>query len=562
MKTALCPINPTIGDLEGNARLIRDAVERSRAADVDLCVLPELCVCGYPPRDLLLLDGFVEACEETLATLAGSLPRGMAVIVGLPLRGQTDRLRNSLVVLRDGKRIARYDKRLLPTYDVFDEDRYFESADEPVIFEHKGVRIGLSVCEDLWKGKDAGFNSRYARRADPICELGDAGAQLIINPSASPFVLGKHRTHAQQIAAHTRSTGVPIASINQLGGNDELIFHGQARVTNPDGSSCATRPFSEQDLIFDFTSGDVLCRSAGGDDEGSMAMLFDALVLGVRDYVRKTGFSETLLGLSGGIDSALTAVIAAAALGPEKVLGISMPGKYSSEHSKTDAIDLAQRLSMRIETAPIAEPFEGLRNVSDSVFDSLGERRLGETLPDLTEENLQSRVRGTLMMTISNRTGALLLTTGNKSEVAVGYSTLYGDMNGGLAVLSDVPKTKVYELSRWINANHSRCGFAHAPIPESTITKPPSAELAPEQKDSDSLPDYDTLDAIIEGYVEQRRSADQIEASTGAPPETIARVLRMIDRNEYKRKQLATGLKVTHVAFGVGRRMPIAQRWR
>jgi len=562
MRTALIPINPTVGDIAGNTRLAIDAAIAAARDGVELCVLPELCICGYPPRDLLLMRGFVEACEAAVDEIARSIPAELALVIGSPRPGPGSKLRNSLVVVRGGERIAGYDKRLLPTYDVFDEDRYFAPGDEPVVFEHAGVKIGLSVCEDLWKGEDAGFDSRYEGRADPIAALADAGAELIVNPSASPFVLEKHRKHAEQVAKHARSTGVPVASINQLGGNDELIFHGQARVTNADGTSFATRPFSEAGLAFDFRGGRAHAEPHGGDDEGSLAMLFDALVLGVRDYLRKTGFSSALLGLSGGIDSALTAAIAVAAIGAENVLGISMPGKYSSEHSKSDAADLAARLGMRMETAPIAEPFEGYRSVSNAVFGSLGERRLGEVLPDLTEENLQSRVRGTLMMTISNRTGALLLTTGNKSEVAVGYSTLYGDMNGGLAVLSDVPKTKVYALSRWINEHHARCGFESPPIPESTITKPPSAELAPDQKDSDSLPDYDTLDAIIEGYIEHRQSRRAIAEGTGADQELVDRVVGMIDRNEYKRKQLATGLKVTHVAFGVGRRMPIAQRWR
>jgi NAD+ synthase (glutamine-hydrolysing) len=580
MRIALAQINPTVGDLEGNARAITAAIERSAGAD--LVVLPELCVCGYPPRDLLLHGHFVEACGRVAAELGAAAPVDQTLVIGVPLRRADGRLSNALVVYRGGMEIARYAKRLLPTYDVFDEDRYFEAGDEPVVIDVAGVRVGLSVCEDLWRGEDAGFAHQHAVDVDPVAGLAAAGARVIVNPSASPFVVGKRARHLELLRGHATRHGVHVVSVNQVGGNDDLVFDGRSCVIGPSGAVLArAAAFAEDVVVTEVASNgraDVVGRPTGEvepgpreSDESAEEMVWKALVLGVRDYVHKTGFRSVIIGLSGGIDSALTAAIAAAALGPGQVLGVSMPGKYSSDHSRSDAAELADRLGVRMLTAPIAGPFDGFRSVLDAVFGELGERALGESLPDLTEENLQSRVRGAVVMAMSNRTGSLVLTTGNKSEFAVGYCTLYGDMNGGLAVLSDVPKTLVYRVSRWVNERFADAGFARPPIPQGTIDKPPSAELAPGQEDSDSLPAYEVLDRIIDLYVERRLSvADvitMIETEFGAShrvsPDETRRVCRLIDLNEYKRRQAAVGVKVTHVAFGPGRRMPIARGpWR
>jgi NAD+ synthetase len=409
----------------------------------------------------------------------------------------------------------------------------------------------------LWKGEDAGFAGWYHDRPDPIAEVA-GGCHLIVSPSASPFVMGKAGLHRDVLRAHAKRHRVYVASVNQSGANDDLIFDGHAVLIGPDGETIAAGGgFDDAMVVVDTDAtrlGEVADPVATGEPEW---LLYRALVSGVRDYVRKTGFPGALIGLSGGIDSALTAVIAAAALGAERVTGVSMPGVYSSDHSRTDAADLAERLGVRMVTLGIEPGRAGLTDTLDAGFAGLGLAALGSVNPDVTEQNLQSRVRGALIMAMSNRSGDIVLTTGNKSELAVGYCTLYGDMNGGLAVLSDVPKTWVYRLSRWINAEHARCGFARVPIPEGTITKPPSAELAPGQLDSDSLPGYDDLDAIIAAYVDQRRSVDGVIGATGVDGEVVRRMCRLIDRNEYKRHQAALGLKVTGVAFGRGRRMPI-----
>ncbi|HLO40329.1 MAG TPA: NAD+ synthase [Phycisphaerales bacterium] len=574
MKVALAQINPTVGDIAHNGGLVQEMAARAHAAGADLVVLPELALCGYPPRDLLLREGFIEACEKASRTIGVQLPTGMTVVLGLPMHtdGRPGSISNSLVAWRDGKAIARYDKRLLPTYDVFDEDRYFEPGTAPCVIEvptRAGpvVKVGLAICEDLWRGDDAGFSSRYRDAADPVEELVRAGAGVIAVPSASPFVLAKGSKHRQIIRSHAVRHGVHVAAVNQVGGNDDLLFDGHASVVSPGGNLMAAAPgFAEHLLLCEIEPGNpqdgvraVADQLLGSCDE---ELLYHALVMGIRDYCGKTGFSRATLGLSGGIDSALTAVLAAAALGPGNVLGVSMPGPYSSEHSRGDAHALADRLGMRMITMPIEGPMEGARRVLDLAFETQGLAPLGRVLPDLTEENLQSRLRGTLLMAQSNRSGAIVLTTGNKSEMAVGYATLYGDMNGGLAVLSDVTKQRVYALSRWINANHARIGFAQPPIPVSSIEKPPSAELRPDQKDQDSLPPYETLDAVIEAYIEGHQSPATIARTTGIDETLVRKLARMMDLAEYKRKQAAVGLKVTTVAFGSGRRVPIAQRYR
>lgn len=492
------------------------------------------------------------------------------MVIGTPLRcggNEKGAIGNGLLVYRDGVCVGRYQKRLLPTYDVFDEDRYFEPGDEAVVIEVPVgdggmMRVGLAICEDLWRGQDAGFSGRYAGAADPVEALVEAGAEVLVVPSASPFVLGKGARHREILSGHAARHGVWVASVNQVGGNDDLIFDGHGAVYGRRGELVAAAAGFREALLIAEVGGD---SEAGPveDPEGSRepeGVLLDALVLGVRDYCRKTGFTRAVLGVSGGIDSALVAAIGALALGPERVLGVAMPGPYSSAHSVSDAKVLCEKLGIGYVEMPIGAGFHATGKTIDGVFAALGERALGEALPDLTEENLQSRLRGTMIMGISNRTGAIVLTTGNKSEMAVGYCTLYGDMNGGLAVLSDVTKGLVYALSRHINRAYAALGFAAAPIPESTLTKPPSAELRPDQRDQDSLPEYDVLDAIIERYVEGREDPARIVRETGFDAEVVARIVRLIDLSEYKRKQAAVGLKVTSVAFGTGRRWPIAMR--
>lgn len=586
MRLALAQINPTIGDLSGNAARISRFITQARAAGADLVVFPELAISGYPPKDLLLQEGFIAACAAAAKRLGETETAGIAAVFGVPLpvdpsRPQS-RIANSLVVYRDDRYVESYDKRLLPTYDVFDEDRYFTPGSRAVVVEvpqRQGggaVRVGLAICEDLWRGEDAGFSSRYDRSADPVAELAGAGAEVLVVPSASPFVLGKGRRHREILRRHASAHGLFVASVNQVGGNDELVFDGHAAVYGPGGGLVAAAPgFEEHLLLVDLDVSSRVSVGAMGRTADLIAdpvpaasseeLLFKALVLGTRDYCGKTAFKKALLGISGGIDSAVTAVIAAAALGPESVTGLILPSRYSSDGSKGDAHDLARRLGMREQTIPIDGAFDALSESLNDAFGSKGLPFLGETLPDITEENLQSRIRGTILMAMSNRTGAIVVTTGNKSELAVGYCTLYGDMNGGLAILSDVSKMQVYALARWINANHRDLGFGvsfeRPPIPESSIKKAPSAELRPNQTDQDSLPPYEVLDQIVERYIERRQSPSRIVEETGMDALTVRRIARMIDIAEYKRKQLATGLKVTTVAFGFGRRFPIAQGW-
>lgn len=562
MRIALANLNPTIGDFAGNAALIRGRIDEARRAGAAMVVLPELALCGYPPKDLLLELAFIDACESHALAIGEKHSDGLTVVFGVALRHAelAGALTNSLVAYRDGELIARYDKRLLPTYDVFDEDRYFRSGDSPAVIEVGEHVIGLSICEDLWKGVDVGRGDRYEGRADPVAELVAAGAQVVVNPSASPFVLGKHDRHLAILSQHAARHGVPVLAVNQLGGNDDLIFDGSAWAVDKSGRlAIAGGRFSDELVIVETDELDHASPTSDDHSHGASAVI-EALTVGVRDYVRKTGFRSVCLGLSGGIDSALTAVIAARALGAERVTGIAMPGKYSSQHSIDDAQALAERLGCRFAIVPIEKPFAGFGATLDPLFDTLGHRRLGVELPDLTEENLQSRVRGATLMALSNRSGDLLLTTGNKSELAVGYCTLYGDMNGGLAVLGDVPKTLVYEISRELNVNFARYGFDRAPIPERTITKPPSAELAPNQVDQDSLPPYEVLDEIVRRHVEERQSAERIIEECGFDEAVVRRMVRLIAINEYKRKQTPVTLKVTGVAFGPGRRVPIARR--
>lgn len=583
MKLALVQFNPTVGDLAANGAAMLRWAEAACAGGVggkggaggaDLCVFPELSLCGYPPKDLLLSEGFVAACEAEAQRVGQASPPGMTVVFGTPLKvvdaadgggvGEGAGVTNSLVAYRDGKLLARYDKRLLPTYDVFDEDRYFQPGKRAVVIDvavrgGSPVKVGLSICEDLWRGEDVGFSHRYAESPDPVMELIQAGATLIVNPSASPFVLGKGVRHRELLRRHARANAVHVAAVNQVGGNDDLVFDGHSAVFDPSGRLVASGPgFQEAIVACDLSPAsegegvaDPLLTTS--DEE----LAFRALVLGVRDYCRKTGFRTALLGLSGGIDSALTAVIGAAALGPANVLGVSLPSGYSSTGSIEDALALGRRLGVRCVSVPIERAFRVLLEELGPHFEGRGE--------DVTEENLQSRVRGTMLMALSNKLGSILLTTGNKSELAVGYCTLYGDMNGGLAVLSDVTKQLVYRISKWCNESWEGLGTAGLkgpPIPEPSILKAPSAELRPGQTDQDSLPPYEVLDEILRRSVEERQSPDRIVRETGIEAALVARIVRLIDLSEYKRKQAATGIKITGVAFGSGRRFPIAQRYR
>lgn len=571
MRLALIQLNPTVGDIAGNRARIESWLAKARDTGADLAVFPELALTGYPPRDLLIQHGFLESVERAARELAAGV-RGITAVIGAPWRSAAPNAlpANALLVLCDGAMAHVYAKRLLPTYDVFDEDRYFRAGDAPAVIEVGGVRVGLSICEDLWRGADvgAGIDARYADHADPVDELAHAGAQLIINPSASPFVLGKGAKQRAILQSHAARHRVAVAAVNQVGGNDDLIFDGHAAVYVPHANGApgakliAAGPgFEEAMTTIDLNPASWSALPEARDPLLTAApeeLLYRALVLGVRDYCRKTGFKQIVLGLSGGIDSAVTAAIACAAIGAPNVLGLLLPSRFSSEGSINDADDLAARLAMKSVRIPIEEPHAAMEHLLAPAFGALNL----PTTPGVTEENIQSRLRGTILMAFSNKMNALLVTTGNKSEVAVGYCTLYGDMNGGLAVLSDVTKMLVYKLARWMNDHHAAAGFARLPIPENSITKPPSAELRPNQTDQDSLPPYEILDAILERHVERHESPSEIAAATGIDRATIDRVVRLILLAEYKRKQMPVGLKVTSVTFGPGRRWPIVHGWK
>jgi NAD+ synthase (glutamine-hydrolysing) len=560
-RIALAQIDPTVGDLAGNAARIRSATERARAAGATLVVFPELALSGYPPRDLLDLPEFLDRCARTLAELArpADWSRGVALVVGFPESAGDAPPPGAynaaaLVVAGEVKAVGR--KSLLPTYDVFDETRHFLPADRSTAAEAPPFpgRIGLSICEDVWNDKRFWERPRYAR--DPVADLAADGALLVLNLSASPYAMGKPALRERMLAASARGHAVPIAYVNQVGGNDALVFDGGSMLVGGDGRVLARAPlFREALVVTDLDGGraEVLpldgAPPAGPPPADPLAdEVLSALVLGVRDYVAKCGFRSVLVGLSGGIDSALVACVAAEALGPGNVLGVAMPSRYSSDHSREDARALAENLGIRFREIPI-EPMHA------AFMANVREER-GGPLCDLAEQNVQARIRGQILMALSNETGGLLLTTGNKSELAVGYCTLYGDMAGGLAVIGDVPKTLVYRVA---SASNARAG--RTLVPERTFTKPPSAELKPGQVDQDSLPPYDVLDDILHAYVEERLPLDAIVAR-GHPAETVRRVLRMVVLSEYKRRQAAPVLKVSEKAFGEGRRFPIAHGWR
>jgi NAD+ synthase/NAD+ synthase (glutamine-hydrolysing) len=542
LKVALLQINPTAGDIAGNAALIVDAVKRSRDLGADLAVTPELALMGYLPRDLLMGRGFVRRSCEELNRIAATLKDAPPALIGIATPNPAEMGRplfNSAVLVRGGAIGPAFHKTLLPTYDVFDEDRYFEPAAEPGVLDLGGWRLGISICEDVWNDRDFWQRRRYHH--DPIEELTRRGAQAIVNLSASPFTAGKQLLREQMLSQMAAKYGVPVMIANQVGGNDDLIFDGRSAAFDERGLLFArARGFAEDIAVVDL---DGRSGTVSGDDFTAEAEIWEALALGVRDYARKTGFRKALLGLSGGIDSALTAAIAADALGAENVLGVMMPSVYSSEGSVTDSEALARNLGIRTLTLPIAEIMRAYDATLGAAFRGLA--------PDVTEENIQSRIRGALLMAMSNKFGSLLLTTGNKSEISVGYCTLYGDMNGGLAVIADLPKMMVYRVSRWRNRRK-------ADIPEAILTKAPSAELRPGQTDQDSLPPYEVLDQILELHVEQSQSAEEIVAQ-GFEEATVRRVLRLVRVAEFKRKQAPPVLKVTSRAFGTGWRMPIAR---
>jgi NAD+ synthetase len=542
MKVALAQINTTIGDLPGNEARIRAAYERGVAAGVDIVVAPELATTGYPPRDLLLKHGFIARNLAVLEQWARKTGR-VALLVGYIGRNPKPPGReatNAVALLQHGAVVASREKTLLPTYDVFDEDRYFEPADQNLPVEFDGRKIGLTICEDVWNDEDFWRDRRYRR--NPAMELVTKGAEIIFNVSASPWHLGKNRTRHEMLRSLAVKSRRPVVYCNLVGGNDQLIFDGASLVFNARGDLVARGAgFAEDFVVVDTGATSPIAALETGDEE----KLYHALVLGLRDYLHKCGFTSAVLGLSGGIDSAVTACLAAAALGKEHVRGVSMPSQFSSQGSLDDARVLAEHLGIRYDVVPIQPTFQALKQQLQPVFEGRPE--------DTAEENVQARLRGVILMALSNKFGSLLLTTGNKSELAVGYCTLYGDMCGGLAVISDVPKTMIYRLASWINRDREL-------IPLASITKPPSAELRPNQTDQDSLPPYDALDAILEAYVVQGKSASEIVAA-GFDPATVKRVVRLIDLSEYKRHQAAPGLKVTSKAFGMGRRVPIAQKY-
>ena len=543
MKIALGQINPTVGDFSGNAARIIDFAQRARSAGARLILFPELSVCGYPPRDLVERPSFVARNRESVDKIAAAT-NGIAVICGFVTPADSDTgksVMNSAALLMDGKIAFIQSKMLLPTYDVFDEMRNFAPARSQQLFPFCGNRMALTICEDAWNDKH--FWAKLLYTVDPVEKLIQSGGNFVLNISASPFWIGKREFRRDMLASIARQHRVPVALVNQVGGNDSLVFDGSSIVLNREGEVIAQGKSFEEDLIF-FDSG-ALTGEMHEQIPGDEASAYSALVLGTRDYIRKCGFQKAIVGLSGGIDSALTAVIAADAVGPENVIGVGMPGPYSSQGSIDDARALATNLGIRFELLSINPAYEAYREILRPVFAGLKE--------DVTEENIQSRARGTLLMSLSNKFGAIVLSTGNKSELGVGYCTLYGDMVGGLAVISDVPKTLVYGLAQYVNSRRPV-------IPQASIEKPPSAELRPDQKDSDSLPPYEVLDAVLEDYVEDSRAPERIAADRGIDIETVRRVIRMVDRAEYKRQQAAPGLKISPKAFGYGRRFPIAAK--
>ena len=590
MKIGIAQLNPTIGDLSGNAQQILEAALQAANQGVRLLLTPELSLCGYPPRDLLIWPSFTEAMILTLEHLAQDLPAQLAVLVGMAEPNQRSSheagkpLFNSMALLEGGQVRRIFHKRLLPTYDVFDDDRYFEPGNQINQFELEGVRIGVTICEDLWNDEEF-WQGKRIYDDDPTADLVRQGVDLVVNLSGSPYTLGKQRFREDLLRHSAARHQCPILYANQVGGNDDLIFDGNSVAFNRQGQLVSRALAFQPDLTivdFDQERQDLQPSQITPLSENEDEEIWSALVMGVRDYARKCGFSKVVIGLSGGIDSALAAAIATAALGPENVLGVLMPSPYSSDHSINDALALAQNLGLRTEILPIGN----LMKSYDQTFETL----FADAAFGVAEENIQSRIRGNLLMAISNKFGHLLLSTGNKSEMAVGYCTLYGDMNGGLAVIADVPKTRVYSICRWLNqqreqGEQGKQGKQTDPkskiqnpkskiptptpsssptkteiIPSNILTKPPSAELKPDQVDQDSLPPYEILDDILCRLIQRHQSAAQIVAA-GHDPQVVDKVIRLVTRAEFKRRQAPPVLKITDRAFGTGWRMPIASRW-
>jgi NAD+ synthetase len=546
MHIGIAQINSVVGDFPGNAKRILAAYRECIENGAEIVVLPEMALVGYPPCDLLFKSQFVPKCLQALDYLADEV-RDIPLIVGYVDECPADSIgkpyRNAAAFLHNGKVLHKIWKTLLPAYDVFDERRYFEPGENSKPIEWKGLRLGITICEDIWT-EDYLHRPLYQR--DPIRELADHGVDVILNLSASPYSIGKPKRRFEMLTGVAQAAAKPLVYCNCIGGNDQLIFDGNSLALDAEGRPLAAlNPFDEQCLVVDVSqqgSDQNLPDQTCPEEE-----CYKALVLGLRDYAHKCGFTKACLGLSGGIDSALTAAIACDALGSENIHGLTMPSQYSSDGSVGDSIKLAENLGMTCDTVPIGDAFESVKSAMRPVFGDLPE--------DLTEENMQARIRGVLLMSLSNKSDRMLLTTGNKSELAVGYCTMYGDMCGGLAVISDLPKMQVYAVSRWINREREI-------IPWDTISKPPSAELRPDQKDQDSLPPYDILDAILELYVEKHLSGSEIIEKHGIDEDVVRWVQRRVDLNEWKRSQAAPGLRVSSKAFGVGRRMPIAQRFR
>ena len=540
MRMGLAQIDPLIGDFAGNCTRICENIRRARELGCHLVVFPEMALVGYPPRDLLDKPGFVVESQRYWHTI-GEESQGIGVICGVVSNNESRQgkpYHNTALFFADGREIVRVHKQLLPSYDVFDEDRYFEPGSQVVWVDFQNERLGLTICEDIWNRSD--FLPHFPYPRDPVADLAATSVSVLINIAASPYHLKKASLLEGLLRSHARRFGFQVAHVNQVGGNDELIFQGHSVVLNADGERVASAADFEEDLIVYDT------REQNGDqhavDVSATEELLAALVLGLRDYTRKCRFEQVVLGLSGGVDSALVACLASMALGPDRVLGVALPGPYNAPESLTDARELARRLGIQFEVLPIDDLFQAARHSLSPVFADLP--------MDVTEENLQARIRGVLLMALSNKFNRLLLSTGNKSEMAVGYCTLYGDMNGGLAAIGDVPKTTVFELATLLA---SKYGW----IPERILTRPPSAELRPDQKDEDSLPPYPVLDGILTAYVEQRLSVEEI-VKLGYDQHLVDWVIRRVDGNEYKRWQAPPVLRVSAKAFGTGRRYPIA----
>ena len=546
MKIAIAQLDPTVGDVAGNLAKVKQALEQTKPDNPDLIVFPELFLTGYPPRDLLERPGFLAAVRNGLdEAVKRSVEYEAGILLGAPTangKHSGKGLYYSAVLIHQGAIIGMQHKSLLPTYDVFDEVRYFDQAGEIAPIEFKRERLGVTICEDTWNDPQL-WGGRRIYTTDPVEKLARQGATVLVNISASPFEMGKEQTRLALIGGHAQKHGLPFVYCNQVGGNDELVFDGRSFVCNPSGNLVHICPAFQEALC----TVDLRNNGAGIDyaPQDQAESVYQALVLGIRDYLGKTGFEKAVVGLSGGVDSALVACLARDALGADNVLGITMPSPYSSKGSVDDSQQLAANLGIQFKVIPIIEPFNAYLGTLKTHFHGKPS--------DTTEENIQARIRGNILMAFSNKFGQMVLSTGNKSELAVGYCTLYGDMSGGLAVLADVPKTLVYRLAAHVNREREV-------IPLATIQKPPSAELKLNQTDQDTLPPYDVLDAVLAHYIEERRSPDQIVA-LGFKPETVAAVVRLVHGSEYKRKQAAPGLKVTSKAFGVGRRMPIAARY-